>query len=231
MDPLEDVQAEDGDRRLLARLRARDVEALGELQRIHGARVYRLCRGLLAQPSDAEDATQEILLKVFERAERFAGRARFSTWLHRLTVNHCLNRLERERLRRADVLDQGLDDGRLRDPAPAPPEDAGAADERLLVERLLSRLPPDQRAVLTLRELEELSYGEIAAVLRIPVGTVMSRLARARARLRAVLGELPSRPHAPPPHRLAPLRIPCPPQPSSSAPESRAPPRIQPRNP
>ncbi len=172
---MESGKSTDLDPRVLAGLREGDPWALEESYRLLGARVYRVSRGLLAQVSDAEDATQEVFLKLFERAGQFDGRARFTTWLHRLTVNHCLHRLERERLRRSKDLDPDLvDDGE------SPSRVAEGSEARTRVEELLARIPPAHRAVIVLRELEELSYSEIGEVLDIPVGTVMSRLARAR---------------------------------------------------
>src|SRR5262245_2536858 len=89
----------DPDRALAAGLARRERWALKEAYERHGARVQRLCLRLLGCPSEAEDAAQEVFLKLFERAASFDGRARFSTWLHRFAVNLCLHRLEKERLR------------------------------------------------------------------------------------------------------------------------------------
>lgn len=163
---------------VLAGLRAGDVRALEACYRRFGARVHRLCRAMLGQPSDSEDATQEIFLKVLERAHQFEERARFSTWLHRLALNHCLHRLEKDGRRRTEPLEL-----ELVDEMPTPVEACERTEARTRVEALLAQIPPEQRAVIALRELEGLAYAEIAEVLHIPVGTVMSRLARARERL------------------------------------------------
>jgi len=171
---------------LIERLRLGEAAALEELYGLLGSRVYRVARGLLPQDSDAEDATQEVFLKVYERAGQFDGRARFTTWLHRLTVNHCLHRIERERLRRAEPLEGGPRES-LADGGPGPGEESARNDDQRRIDALLERVPPHQRAALVLREVEGLSYAEIAAVLEVPVGTVMSRLARARERLVALV--------------------------------------------
>lgn len=199
--PPDDPHLESGDLEpgVLAGLRRGEPDALEDCYRAFGARVYRLCRGMLRQEHDAQDATQEVFLKVLERAYQFSGRSRFTTWLHRLTVNHCLHRLEKEERRRAGslygVLDGSLDgcgDGpggppetepQLVSREPAPCDGLVVAEARERVEDLLARLPAAQRAVVVLRELEGLSYAAIAEVLDIPAGTVMSRLARARERL------------------------------------------------
>ena len=180
----------DPDERLARRLARREMGALREAYELHGERVQRLCLRLLGRRADAEDATQEVFLKLFERASAFDGRARFSTWLHRLTVNLCLHRMERERLRLARALPE--DGGVLADPCATPPEALSRTEAREALERLLARLSPEHRAVLVLRELEELSYQEIAAALGLPEGTVMSRLSRAREKLRALMSGQPA---------------------------------------
>ena len=178
--------AMDPDQALVRGLENRETSALREAYERHGERVQRLCRRLLGRAADAEDVAQEVFLKLFERAGSFDGRARFSTWLHRLTVNHCLHRLERERLRLARSLPE---DGTaaavqaLVDPCETPPEALSRTEARAVLQSLLARLSGEHRAVLVLRELEGLSYSEIAETLAIPEGTVMSRLSRAREQL------------------------------------------------
>lgn len=203
----------DPDQELVRGLRRREMGCLREVYERHGERVQRLCQRLLGRSADAEDAAQEVFLKLFERAGSFDGRARFSTWLHRLTVNLCLHRLERERLRRVrslpgdvlpgDVLPGDVlpgDVGALVDPGETPPEALTRTEARVQLERLLARLSSEHRTVLVLRELEGLSYREIADTLAIPEGTVMSRLARAREQL-VRLSSLRPRADARPAHR------------------------------
>ena len=166
----------DPDHALVLALRRGEHDGLAEAYRRHGARVYRLALRMLGRTPDAEDATQEVFLELFERARSFAGRSRFSTWLHRVTVNHCLHRLEKEGLRAVAPLS-----GDEHDAARGPAEEHLARGEaRESLELLLLRLAPAQRAILLLREIEGLSYQEIAETLEIPAGTVMSRLSRAR---------------------------------------------------
>jgi RNA polymerase sigma-70 factor, ECF subfamily len=190
-----DPAAPDPDRALALGLERRELGALREAYERHGTRVQRLCLRLLGRPADAEDAAQDVFLRLFERAGRFDGRARFSTWLHRLTVNLCLHRLERERLRRARPLAE--DGGDLCDPGDEPPETLTRTESREHLQALLARLSPEHRAVLVLRELEGLAYAEIAAVLEVPEGTVMSRLARARESLVRLATTRPRRSSAP----------------------------------
>ncbi len=176
----------DPDQELVRGLQRREMGCLQSAYERHGERVQGLCLRLLGRPADAEDATQEVFLALFERARSFDGRALFSTWLHRLTVNHCLHRMERERLRFARRLPEGdgsASDGALVDPRETPPEVLTRTEARLQLQGLLARLSSEHRTVLVLRELEGLSYREIAATLALPEGTIMSRLARARGEL------------------------------------------------
>jgi len=165
----------DSDRERVRRLVAGDPAALSDCFRDHGARIWRLARGMLGQSADADDATQEIFLRAREKAASFDGRGAFGAWLRRLAVNHCLNRLS-ERRRRDLRIESDAPDTVALDSTPA-------IETREALEQALARLPVDQRTVLVLRELDGLSYREIAETLELPIGTVMSRLARARERL------------------------------------------------
>ncbi|MSR63070.1 MAG: RNA polymerase sigma factor [Planctomycetes bacterium] len=189
----------DPDQELAAGLARRELGALHATYERHGERVQRLCLRLLGRSADAEDAAQEVFLRLFERAASFDGRARFSTWLHRLTVNLCLHRLEKERRRVGRSLP---DADELVDPGAAPDAELGRTEARETLARLLARLSGEHRAILVLRELEGLSYAEIAATLELPVGTVMSRLARARGELVRLAGARPSDEACPIPHPI-----------------------------
>lgn len=175
----------------IERCRAGDVAGLAVLYRAFGERVYRVCRSILGQAADAEDAAQEVFLRVFDKIKTFDGRSALGTWIYRVAVNHCLNlkqswrRLPRLLLGEAEgsALALGLVDGS---------RNQRAVDDRDAADALLSLLPTDQRAVLALREIEGLDYRSIAEVLDVPIGTVMSRLARARAALSRVLAPAPA---------------------------------------
>ncbi len=165
----------------VARCKRGDVDALAALHDAFADPIYRTCLGLLGQPADAEDAMQEVLLRILDKAREFSGRSRFSTWVYRLTVNHALNFRRRRSRHAARVL-------RLGEHEPAadgggPEAGLDAAEDREALDRALQQLSPEHRAVLVLREIEGLSYDDIAAALEVPAGTVMSRLSRARAAL------------------------------------------------
>lgn len=156
----------------------------GSLRGPQGPRVPHL----LPHPGEselAEDATQEVFLRVFEQINRFEGRSTFSTWLYRLAVNHALNFLKQKRRRERISVGERADPAECLPDLSCTPHDAVTQREhRRELQHLLSLLSIEHRTVVVLREIEELSYREIAAVLDIPAGTVMSRLSRAREALR-----------------------------------------------
>lgn len=173
------------DDRDLARLAAKgDDGAFAELVRRHAPRVRALCASTLGSPADAEDAAQEAFLKAHRALGRYSGEAAFGTWLHRIAVNHCMDVLRAAARRRSDSLDALLEaDGSALGAALAEPSGAKALEDRDTVARLLSRLNPEQRLALTLRETEGLSYEEIAAAMACSLDSVKARLRRARAEL------------------------------------------------
>jgi RNA polymerase sigma-70 factor (ECF subfamily) len=178
---------------VLARVAAGDVQAFALLVEAHQERLLRLCERLLDDREEGRDAVQEVFLKAFRKASDFTPRGQVYTWLYRIAVNHCLNRLRRRRLVRfarfaAPAATAGDEEARELDPADgAPsPEDALAARRRwAATRRAISGLPANQRAVLVLVRFEGLSYRETAAVLGVTEGAVESRLFRAMRRLEA----------------------------------------------
>ncbi len=159
-----------------------DVRGIGVLFDVFGDRVYRLSFNLLGCHAEADDATQEIFLRIFDKAGTFAGRSQVSTWVHRLTVNFCLNLLKVRKRRPLTLVDGGLE---LQNSAE---REAGADLESretvAQVRSLLARLPFEARTIFVLREIEGCSYQEIGEILALPPGTVMSRLSRARDKFR-----------------------------------------------
>ena len=153
--------------------------------------VWRLCRRVTGDTEEALDACQEIFLRVWRGLPGFRGEARVETWVFQVAWNHL--RTLRSRRRRTPPAAASREDGSrdplvaLRDPRPGPERHAAAREALERVDRALAGLPPDQRTVVWLRDGEGLSYQEIARVLVVPVGTVRSRLARARAALRREL--------------------------------------------
>lgn len=171
---------------LLVRLRRRDEAAFRELVVAHSPHVIRLAYGILGNREDAEDVAQEVFISVFKTIETFREEARLSTWLFRITVNHAKNRLKylaRRHVNAHEELDESrhVDAGR----AIARPDAEQERNELGAVLRtLLDELDEDHRTVVILRDMDELSIEEIAAITGLPDGTIKSRLHRARAALR-----------------------------------------------
>lgn len=178
---------------LIQRCAARDEDACAELVSEHQRMVYQLSLNLLGDHNEALDLSQEVFLRVFRTIHSFRGQSALRTWIYRIVVNQARNRQRwwRRRHRAQQVsLDQHLTDY-----GDFPEQTDGASPERMLgrkelAERIrgaLERLPFDQRTAIVLREIDGLSYEEIGFSLGIAVGTVKSRLARAREALRAQL--------------------------------------------
>jgi RNA polymerase sigma-70 factor (ECF subfamily) len=163
-----------------------DGLALDALVERHAPRVQRLAAQTLGDFEEARDAAQESLVKLCTRLRQFRGDAQFATWLHRLVVNTCRDRLARQRVRQAEPLE--VDEqpaGDESDPSRA----ALLADARRDLIDALSRLSANQRLVVVLRDVFGLTYEEIWRVARMPVGTAKCYVHRARIRLRARLEE------------------------------------------
>lgn len=178
-----------------------DETAFGELVRLFEKKVYNLALRMCGNPEDAADAAQDAFLAAWKGLPNFRGEAGFSTWLYRLTSNAAIDHLRRTKRQRGEA---SLDDEALRldvaDDAPSPQARAEGEELRAAVLSGLAQLSDGHRQALTLRELQELSYEEIAAVLEVDLGTVKSRIFRARSALRKILikngnlsGYLPSK--------------------------------------
>ena len=163
-----------------------DRRALDALVERYSPRVNRLASHLMGDLEEARDAAQESLVKVCTRLKQFRGEAQFATWLHRLVVNTCRDRMAFQRVRRAEPLE--LDEQALADDAD-PSNLAMLTDLRRDLADALSRLSHDQRIAVVLRDSFGLSYKEISRVARMPVGTAKCYVHRARARLRTLLEE------------------------------------------
>ena len=192
----------------MAAAQAGDRAALDALLRRHHERLWRLCRRVVGNDHDAQDALQDALVAIARGIRRFDGRSAFSTWSYRVTANACLDELRRRRRRPvpgalgAGPADGGAGPGSPHDaldgsdglrPAFAAGERGGphaidAVDGRLDVDAALAQLPHDFRVAVVLRDLCDLDYAEIARVLDLPPGTVRSRIARGRGQLADLLG-------------------------------------------
>jgi RNA polymerase sigma-70 factor, ECF subfamily len=163
-----------------------DGRALEALVERYAPRVNRLASQLMGDLEEARDAAQESLVKVCTRLKQFRGEAQFATWLHRLVVNTCRDRMAFQRVRRAEPLD--LDEHALDEQGDLS-NLAVLTDLRHDLAEALSRLSSDQRIAVVLRDSFGLSYKEISRVARMPVGTAKCYVHRARAHLRTLLEE------------------------------------------
>jgi len=175
---------------LLARAGAGDREALGSLLQAHYDRCYAVCRRILASEEDARDATQEAMIAIARGIAKFDGRSAFSTWCYRVATNAALDELRRRRRRpQPGVEDISTADGRFAELPSSQEGVSGPVTDRVAVAQALARLPEEQRVAVVLRDIADLDYAEIGEVLGIPLGTVRSRIFRARAALAEALRE------------------------------------------
>jgi len=179
-----------GDAALVDRARAGEVAAFEALLIRHQAAAFALAYQIVRQREDAQDITQEAFVRVFRGLRDFKGQAAFKTWLHRIVVNLALDALRRRSRQPAASYDDAREPGdEAREevgthPEGDPDRSLEAREAREAIRVALEELPAPQRAVLLLREVEGLSYQEIAEVIGCALGTVMSRLHYARRRLR-----------------------------------------------
>ena len=164
------------DEALIRRAKAGDREAFGRLMERFQAPVYRVVRGILSEASEAEDVAQEAFLRAFESLKKFRGESGFFTWLYRIAVNEALRARKRRNFAPIEAVPE------VEAPRPEVPDEDGPSLAAL--ERLLGRLSDEFRSIVVLRDVEGLSYQDIAETLEIPMGTVESRLFRARRELR-----------------------------------------------
>ena len=180
-----------------------DPDAFGELFARHRDRLWAVALRTMGNPDDAADGLQDGMVAAFRRAGSFRGEAAVTTWLHRVVVNACLDRLRAAKIRRFDALPDDVDDrGTVVATAALddrPEEAAEAAERRRRVLDALATLPPEQRAALVLVDMEGYPVAEVAEMLGCAEGTVKSRCSRGRTRLAGLLGDL-HHPAGDPPH-------------------------------
>lgn len=181
-------------------------EALSELLAAYQRRIYSICYRMVRNVEEASDLTQDALVKLLEGLKSYDGRSKLSTWVIRVTMNCCLSHLRKAKIREHESLDSGSEPGfegsggaeggpgglgprkaTLRGRELQPSEGVQQAQTRTMIVQALDSLDVDTRAILVLRDLQDLDYQQLAEVLDVPVGTVKSRLFRARATLRETM--------------------------------------------
>ena len=194
---------EDRDAALLLAHRCGDPEALGELLTRHQDRLFAICRRMVDDPDLAADMVQNAMVRIIHALDRFDGRSLLSTWMIRITMNVCLTELRRRKIRRTASLDtmsgwagspsaSGASDHAADRPwnpiaaqEPGAPQRVESREDESRLAIAMGRVSPDQRAILLMRDVHNLDYQHIAEALEVPLGTVKSRLFRARVALRA----------------------------------------------
>jgi RNA polymerase sigma-70 factor (ECF subfamily) len=180
----------------VARLQANDDAAYDELVRIYSASIFHVAYRMLGETAEASDVVQEIFLKVFRNIGGFKGEAALKTWIFKIAFSEILNRLRwwKRRHRYATVsLDEepkgnGIPAGQsLPSSSPTPEQALQSKEQETAIQQALGRLSREHRSIIVLRDIEGFSYNEIADVLDVSIGTVKSRLARARADLKKSL--------------------------------------------
>lgn len=188
--------SDEEDRAWISAFRAGREEGFNRLVLKHKDRIHSLCCRMLADRDEAEDTAQETFVRVFHGLKGFRMESRFSTWLYRIAVNACKNKLEsrayRERRANAplEAADGGDGGGEGYAGSASPAEELEAKGRRDRIEAAIARLPEDQRVLVVLRDVEGRSYEEIAEGMGLNPGTLKSRLNRARAQLQEWLREL-----------------------------------------
>ena len=178
---------------LVRRAQQGDNGAFEELLLLHQKKVYNLCLRMSANQDDALDLSQEAFIKAWRSIGQYQFEASFSTWLFRLTSNVCIDFLRRKKRRQETSLTESYDDSNegaelsLSDSQPLPEQQAITNETKRELAQAMAQLAPDHREILQLRVIEDLPYEQIADILGVRVGTVKSRLARARLSLRKIL--------------------------------------------
>jgi RNA polymerase sigma-70 factor, ECF subfamily len=180
-----DVSSTPIDPEIMRQARAGDEAAFGVIMRTHYAQVFRLIHAIVRNEHDSRDVCQEVWLTIWKQLPKFRGDSQFTTWIHPIAVRRAIDHLRKRQRWYNRFLPFSVDDDSVEsEPEPATNDDArqqAEGSERLVeFKKALDSLPPKLRAVLALREVEGLSYEEIAKVTEVPTGTVMSRLYHAR---------------------------------------------------
>lgn len=183
------MKTEESEEILVRKAKKGDTDAFGELVKRYERYILNLVYRTLGYPEDAEDIAQETFIKAFTNIKKFKGESKFSTWLSKIAINLCMDRL-RSRSSKEEMPEEGV---WLTIPQSSyydPEEVTERLEIQERIRRAVSSLPDELRVVFVLREFDDLSYEEISKILNIPIGTVESRLYRARMRLKNLLSDL-----------------------------------------
>ena len=193
--PGDSVEDPDGDFMLVARAQQGDMSSYDALVTRHRGRIFAMIRNMIHQEADAWDLSQEVFIKAWQALPRFEAKARFSTWLYRIAHNVVYDWTRKRRLESVGELNDGIFERERIDPASMTtpsggesPDDSMANGElRAKIEKALGKLSAEHREAVLLKDVQGLSYKEIADVMACSLGTVMSRLFYARQKLQTLL--------------------------------------------
>lgn len=178
------------EKKLIAAASKGDVQAFEKLIRTHEKKIYNICLRLLKEPDEAYDAAQEVCIKVWKNLEHFKGDAKLATWIYRIATNTCLDLL-RQHKKRQEEISLGINEENYNEQDSICFEDLSThMSEKEAIGVLwqgIEELPMDYRTIIVLRDIEGYAYDEIAKYLDISMGTVKSRLSRARMKLKQIL--------------------------------------------
>ena len=180
---------------LIKKCKNGDRNAFGELVTMYQSKVVNMSYSLLSNREDAFDAAQEVFLRVYRGLDNFREKSSFSTWIYRITTNVCSDFLRKRQRTISTISVSGAYDDdedkelEIRDSAPTPEEYAQANEKQKAVMDALADIKYEYREIITLFDIEGMNYEEISRVLKIPTGTVKSRLNRARGAMRKKLSE------------------------------------------
>jgi len=183
-----EVQRDEAD---VARASGGDIRAFDALMLRHETRIFNLCLWILGDRDEAADATQDAFIRAFRHLKKFRGDCAFSSWVSRIAINVARDALKKKRQRPRDFSSLEWQDGSEfdpPDPARAAPDEVARHERQRAVRCALAKVPENYRTTLILFDLQGRSYEECADVLQVPIGTIKSRLSRARAALRDALG-------------------------------------------
>ena len=178
------------EKKLIARATSGDPAAFNSLMQQHEGRMYAVALRMCANREDAQDCLQEAMLRIYRAISGFKGESSFATWVYRITMNTCLDELRKRKNRQSTSLDNLLDMGwSPTDETNVPEKHAIRNESRRALQSAIANLPEDMRSAIVLRDIEGLSYDEIAQALGINIGTIKSRISRGREKLREKLKE------------------------------------------
>ncbi|QED28587.1 sigma-70 family RNA polymerase sigma factor [Microvenator marinus] len=179
------------DRKLVRNLRRRDEDAFRELVRVYQHRVFNIVYRILGDREEAEDVAQEVFVAIFKHIDSFRGDAKFSTWVYRIATNQARNRLKyharrhrRDHQNYEDAPESAHQDSDFAGTIPQPEDAVLGRELEKIIQEGLAELGEIHRTIIVLRDVEHLSYQEIAEIVELPEGTVKSRLFRARVALK-----------------------------------------------